>query len=286
MIQVQSLRQIKSRIRSIENTKKLTRAMEMVSVAKLKRSELMLDGSLTYVSKVEALLKRVLLVSEIRANPFLKLREDKSRVALCLVTSDTGLCSTYNQNIIGAADKFIAQYGSNNVKLICVGRKGANYFKRKGLAITSIYAGYNGRYSDQLSQSILKELTGLFLSQEVGEVYFAYTSIQSASRYRQIVEKFLPLECSQAKIQDCIFEPDAVGVLRELVPEYIANKMKMVLLSAFTSEHQSRAISMGISTNNAKELLVALVLLRNKIRQTNITKEILEVISSAEALKG
>jgi len=283
----QSLRHIKSRIRGIESTKKLTKAMEMVSVAKMKKTEKLLGNSNLYFLKIEEFLKKILSSDTQIENPYI--REPKgpaSKAALCVFASDTGLSGTYNQNILRAAENFLIKYDKNNIDLVAVGRKTFSYFKRKGYEVKHSFLGFNGRYSESLSEKILNTLTHMFLSGEVDEVYLVYTKIESASRYKIVLEKFLNISYPKDVKIEYIYEPDKTNILKNLLPMYISNKLKVVLLNAFNSEHQARAVSMGGATKNAIELLEAMILLRNKMRQTNITREIMEVISSAEALKG
>jgi F-type H+-transporting ATPase subunit gamma len=283
---IQSLRQIKRRIRSIENTKKLTRAMEMISVSKLKRSGRMRENSKLFFSKIESILFNLLSGGENTGHPFLEERPDKQKIGFCILTSDTGLCGNYNHSVIRTAENFLSKYHPENVKLVALGRKGFIHFRKKGFSITHSYVGFNGRYSKELSEKLLKCLTMMFLSAEVSEIYIAYTRPETAARRKAVVEKILNIDFVKAKEIEYIYEPNRARILEELIPVYLSNKITMTILSAFTSEHQARAISMGEATNNATELLEGLILSRNKIRQSNITREIIEIISSAEALKG
>lgn len=293
----QSLKLIKSRIRGIESTKKLTRAMEMISVSKLKRAENILNKSRPYFLKMESFLKNI-LAGEIKAvHPLLEDRPDKHRVALCLVTSDTGLCGSYNHAVLNTAEQFLSGYMPDNVRLITFGKKGFNYFNKRGFSIQYSYIGLNGRYSAEAAEKAAKALEGLFLSKEVNEVYIAYTCIGLNHRAVPVLEKLFNLEykkggdaCGSVSILSgaggLIFEPGMARVLEEFLPVYVFSKIRIALLNAFTAEHKARAVAMGEAAKNARELLEGLILLRNKIRQSNITREIIEVISSAEALKG
>lgn len=285
---IQSLRSIKSRLRSVDNTKKITRAMEMVSAAKLNRVENLLVSSREYFAGLGSLLKNIILSEEEGfKHPLLETRNEKKAIALCLITSDTGLCSSYNNALIHSAEAFIqAQGGKARVKLITVGRKGFNYFRRLGFEIPYFYLGTFGRYSDKISAEILKALTDIFLSKAADDVYVAYTHFESKARRRPVVEKFLNIEFGGSARQQYIFEPGKERILERLIPKFIENKMRLILLDAFASEHATRMIAMEMSTSNATELIGNLILLRNKARQASITKEVLEVISSAEALKG
>lgn len=282
---IQSLRQIKRRIRSIENTKKLTRAMEMISVSKLKRSSRLLETSSAYSSKIGSLLINILSSGTV-GSPFLEDQPGAKGIGLCVLSSDTGLCGTYNHSLIHAVEDFLAKYQQQEIKLVILGRKGFTHFKKKGFSIAHSYIGFNGRYSDELCRRLLNDLTQMFLSAEASQVYIAYMQPETSSRYKAVVEKLLKIDYAESSQKEYIFDPNRERILEELIPVYLYNRTAAILLSAFTSEHQARAVAMGEATKNATELLERLILLRNKVRQGNITREIIEVISSAEALKG
>ncbi len=283
---IESIRHIKSRIRGIEGTRKLTKAMEMVSVAKLKRTEKISSSFEQYFVKLEAFIKNILSEPLDFSNPYLEPRKDKQKIALCLITSDTGFCSIYNHVIIKAADKFLSGYSRENVKLIIIGRKGFNYFSRKQFNISRSYIGLNGRYSQEVCENIFSQLNNVFLSGQAGEVYLAYAYSKTASCHIPVIEKFFNLDYLKGTNQQYMYEPDRSSILQDLIPVYALNKLKKALLDTFISEHKARAVAMGEATKNALDILERLILLRNKMRQANITKEIMEVISSAEALKG
>ena len=284
---LQSLRHIKSRIRSIESTRKLTHAMEMVSIAKLKRTQSAFEKSGKYTFKVEALLKSILSSDKMISHPFLDERLDKKNVLLCVITSDTGLCGPYNHNVIRAAETFLKNYQPDTIRLVTVGKKGFIHFNRKNFKVVNSYVGLNGRYSPKICEGMLNILIDMFLSKQADEVYIAYTHPETASRRKPVIEKLLNIvRLPGAKPVDYIYETPISSILDDLIPMYLSNKIKTIMLDSFTSEHQARAIAMGEATENATDLLSGLILMRNKVRQANITKEMLEIISSAEALKG
>ncbi|PIU40990.1 MAG: ATP synthase F1 subunit gamma [Candidatus Omnitrophica bacterium CG07_land_8_20_14_0_80_42_15] len=281
----QSLRQIKNRIRSTENVKKITKALEMISVAELRVMENRLFASQKYFFKVEVLLKKTLSSLKNIDNPLIEARVEKKNIALCVITSDTGLCSTYNKLIIAAAEKFISQHDNEKVSLIAVGEKGFNYFRKRGLHIAEAFKGWHSNYSEQIGKTVFKTLTNIFLSKKSDEVYVAYTYFETASRHKPLVEKLLNIEHSYQEGEEYLFEPDVNSVLEDLLPLYIFTRIKSMLLNSFCSEHASRMLAMGEATQNARELLEDLVLLRNKVRQANITKELIELVMSAESLR-
>ena len=280
-----SLKQIKNRIRSIENTKKVTAALELISVAKLNRIDKLFFAFRPYFSRLEEMINNLSGGQESIESPFFK-KHESQEVCLCLITSDTGLCGTYNNNILQAADDFISKQGKDKVKLLLIGKKGFNYFKKSRIEIFNSYIGLNGRYSDEVCTKIKDELVDIFLSGKVGEINIAYTHYTSALLITPVVRKFLAIEKKEAKPMDYIFEPDKKALIDELIPYYIWARLKSILLEAFTSEHAARTVAMKSATDNAKELLEKLKLERNKVRQANITQDIMEIISSAEALKG
>lgn len=281
---VQSLRYIKSRIRSIENVKKVTHAMEMISVAKLRSSENSLTGMRDYFLKTESVVRHILAYSQAQDHSLVRRSNGSGKTALLVITSDTGLCSRYNFEIIRLAEEHIRKIGRQNVSLVLLGRKGVVHFKKQGIEVIQSYPDLHGRFSPELSTRVLNDLTGIFLSGKADFVDIAYTRFVSASRHSPQVERFLNIPSADIEPIDYILEPGLDRILNELIPVYISLKIKMILLDSFASEHAARMQAMGEATNNAKELLEGLVLSRNKLRQANITKEILEIVSSAEVL--
>lgn len=284
---LQSLRHIKSRIRSIENTRKLTRAMEMISIAKLRRSDALFRSAQAYGARVEALVMRVIAGARQFNHPYFRQKPSEESLAVCVITSDTGMCSAYNNALIYTAEQFLKRYPSSRVTLMALGKKGFTYFRKKGYPVEHSYVGFNGRYSDELAAKLRTDMIKVFASGTAAQMYVVYARLKSASRYQPVAEKILPFSAVPGEASvDYLFEPDRYSVLNALIPVYLESKMRAVLMQAFTAEHQARALAMGEATRNATDLLEALILQRNKVRQANITREIIEIISSAEALKG
>ncbi len=283
----ESLKIIKNRIRSIQNIEKVTSAMQMISATKLNRLGGALSLARPYFQRLESFLSNVAKGINAAENPFFSAPAVEGKIVLCIVTSDNGLCGPYNNNVIHLAEKFIAGYAKSRIQLIVIGKKGYNYFKKYYKDnILHAYLGLNGKFSQSSSDEIAGRLSNIFLSKDASEVHIAYTHFKNALVNNPLITKFLGIEEPQGEQIDYIFEPDKARVLEELVPKYLAMKVKFILLEAFTCEHSSRLISMRMANENAKDLLHQLTLLRNKVRQANITREILEIISSAEALKG
>ncbi len=282
---IQTLKTIKNRIRSIGNTKKVTAAMELISVAKLNRIEKPLLSLRPYVRSLGNIAGNLISGFPQFRHALLEERAASDKICLCVITSDSGLCGVYNNNIIRLTEEFIRKQGKEKITLICVGRKSFNYFRKQQAAVSNAYLGANGRFSENLCFEINERLKNLFVSGEVGEVFIAYTHFKTALVHKPMVEKFLNLERLAQGKKDYIAEPDISNILNELIPKYLYMKLKLIILESFTAEHSARTIAMKAATDNAKDLLEGLVLLRNKTRQANITQEIMEIISSSEALR-
>lgn len=282
-----ALKAIKNRIRSIENTRKVTSAMEMVSVAKLNRVNKLRYAMKPYFTKLDFLLKEVINSRGGCRHPFLEGEKRAGRICLCLVTSDSGLCGNYNHHLIRFAQNFIAEKGRENIDLICVGKQGLSHFKKHNCRIVDAYLEMNGRYSGQVIDRMENALADIFISGRAREVYIAYMRCQSALIHDPAIVKFLGLERQLSLEQtDYLFEPDINSILSRLIPEYLSLKLKLIILEAFTAEHSARAVAMQSATNNAKELLRGLTVIRNNLRQASITQDLIQIVSSSAALKG
>ncbi|MEK7849250.1 MAG: F0F1 ATP synthase subunit gamma, partial [Candidatus Omnitrophota bacterium] len=202
---------------------------------------------------------------------------------------DSGLCGLYNHRILKAATEFISKYPTDKVKVIAVGRKGFSYFKRKGFVVERAYLGLHGRLQPASLKELTVFLTGSFLKNEVDEAYMVYTHFQSSLHYIPTIDRLFPVYVSSAipvKPAYYLFEPDYPQLLDELLNVYVVQKIRLLLLEAFTAEHSERTIAMKSATDNAKDLIEGLIIFKNKVRQAAITKDVLEVVSTVEALKG
>ena len=260
--------------------------MQMISAAKLNRIDKILFASRPYLVRMGKLFNNLIKNANIEHNPFFEKRLSVQHSLLCVITSDSGLCASYNTNILRLSEEFIRQKGKDKIRLITIGRKGFSHFKSRGYQIINSYIGFNGRYSHKICSEIAQELIKLFLNNEVDEIYVAYTNFQNALVHKPQIKKFLNLEAEDTVSIQYIAEPSIEEIVERLLPEYILIKLRLMLLEAFTSEHAARTVAMKAATDNAKELLQKLILLRNKVRQAQITQELTEIISSTEALKG
>ncbi|MCM8813766.1 MAG: ATP synthase F1 subunit gamma [Candidatus Omnitrophica bacterium] len=283
----QSLCRIKARIRSIENTRKITSAMEMVSVAKLNRILDAQSAAAPYAQKLEEVFANALGSHSRARHPLLDARVAVRRVGLCVVTSDNGLCGAYNMTIIRAAEDFIRQRAATPAHVLAVGKKGAKYFKKNWPAVTGqCWSGFNGRYAPHVIDEISGRLRELFLTEAVDEMYVLSGAFGTGITYTTRLVKLFPISPQRRSPREYLFEPDPEKIFAKAIGWYVQVKVRSLILEALRVEHSARSVAMKTATDNARELLVRLMLQRNKIRQATITQEIIEIISSAEALKG
>jgi F-type H+-transporting ATPase subunit gamma len=284
-----SLRDIRRRIKSVSGTQQITKAMEMVAAAKLRKAQSRVEPSRPYASKMQSMLENLTRAASSFVHPLFEKREVK-KVALVIISSDRGLCGSYNSNIFRAADEFLKKHEREKVVLVTIGKKGYIHYSKRPWEIRLQYLGLGGNLILSQVKGITNDLVNLYLFGEVDEVYFLYTKFLSAMTHRVTLEKFLSIESEKEREEkraylEFIFEPNAEKIFSSLLPNYCMTKMQMALAESFASEHGSRMISMGAANQNAEEMIEHLTLVRNKLRQASITKEMLEITTSAEALK-
>lgn len=290
-----NLQAIRQRIRSVQNTQKITRAMQMVAGAKLRRSQEELVRFRPYAERLAAITNRFLnaqptlshpLVDNEKSNPDAGLgKRETAPVGLILIGSDTGLCGTYNERILNLAERFLSENPS--MLAVCVGKKVDRFFQRRGIQPRRRIVNWGGRYAMREVDDLIQWLKQLYLDGTVSSWWVASTRFISALSWKPTVELFLPLERSQGaeSHESIIAEPDHEAVADALLNQSVRASFKRIVLEAFTSEHSARMMAMRNATDNATEMVEHLTLVRNKARQAAITKELIEVVSGAEALK-
>lgn len=291
----ENVKALRRRLRSIKNTKQITRAMEMVSAAKLRRAQETLLAGRPYAAKLQELLGR--LAGSNISHPLFEKRDVRSRL-LVIVTADRGLAGSFNAQTIKRAEQFLRDQGQGITDVACVGRKGADYFRSRANVVYAV-TDLAGRLSSERSNEIAEKLTDLFLNRTYDEVYVLYNTFVSTLVYRPTVEKLLPLDqeallgggaavtaAPKTATLDYIMEPDPATVLSTLLPRFVKSKIYITLAEVLTAEHSARMVAMSAATKNCQELIESVSLAMNKARQAAITKEILEIVGGAEALKG
>ncbi len=282
----QQLRQLKSRIRSVEGTWKVTRAMEMVSMAKFKSVVVALTMARAYFRKLETLFAHLFAAGVDETHPYFKPRA-KGAIGVVVITADTGLCGIYTDAVLRQADKIIAAHKGEEIKVYVYGRKGQAHFRKIGIPVHKFFPGVHGRVQTMFHREILDAVTADYDQHLLKEVHVCYTVFKTPVKHEPTAEKFLNFEFKKpGGNENFAIESGSRGILADIVPVYLSHRLRLMMLESFVSEHSARMVSMKSAKDNAKELMGDLVLLRNKMRQAMITKEVIEIISSAEALKG
>ena len=279
---------IKRRIRSVHSTKKITKAMEMVAAAKLRKMQQRVVAARPFAEKLQEVMGRLVAHMEDFQHPLLDVRERK-KVAYVLFTGDRGLCGGYNSNIIRLAESSLNQEEADS-SLILVGRKGREYFRRRNYPITETFSDIGDEPGFIQAREIIARILNYYQDGTFDEVRLVYTKFRTAISQEPSDIKLLPLESPQAAeeveagVSDYIYEPSAEGVLKELLPKYVENYFYHALLESKTSEHGARMTAMGSASQNAEEMIDKLTMMYNRARQAAITTEISEIVGGAEAL--
>ena len=288
----ENVKALRRRLRSIRNTMQITRAMEMVSAAKLRRAQDTLISGRPYAAKMQELLGRLARGTETNQGLF-ELRE-VNRILLVVITADRGLAGSFNSQVIKRTEEFL-RTASVPVELACVGKKGFDYFKNRTSTVRFSITDMGGRVTTESSRSLAEQLSRLFLDREFDRVVLLYNTFVSTLAYQTVVQQLLPLDAEallgpQARSEgvklDFILEPSPEAVFASLLPRFVQSKVHISLAEAFTAEHSARMVAMTGATKNCDELTHTVSLRMNKARQSAITKEILEIVGGAEALKG
>jgi F-type H+-transporting ATPase subunit gamma len=286
-------REIRTRIKSVKNTQQITRAMQMVAAAKVRRAQERVTAAKPYSKAIADVFRQVgaqLPKSEFRS-PLLESRPVK-RIALVVITSDRGLCGGYNSNVIRSAvarQRHWKEQGAE-VSLVVIGQRGVNFFRHSNFNMVSKYTQLPQIPTFAEAQAIVADATKLYSEQTVDMVEFIYTNFRSMIALVPTTLTLLPAtmpateEGDQAAKAQYTFEPDAPTVMERIIPKYLETVVYQALLESAASELAAKMTAMSAASKNAKELAAALTLVYNKARQAAITQEILEVVGGANAL--
>ncbi len=284
-----TLRDIKRRIKSVKNTQQITKAMKMVSAAKLRRAQEDIISARPYAEKIKGLVTALARRVMPESNEFLS-KADRGRIELVLFVSDRGLCGGFNTNLIKKAEKFVEENPSAKINYYLVGRRAHEYYKRRGVNIVKTHSMGIARPSYGFAREIAEDLIKDYRKDRTDEVYIIYSEFRSALSQRPVIERILPLATEEKeeeeRTENILFEPSEEEVLAELLPRYVEFQVYRALLETSASEHGARMTAMDSATRNAGEMIDRLTLDFNRARQAAITKELMEIISGAEALKG
>jgi F-type H+-transporting ATPase subunit gamma len=281
-----SLLDIRRRIRSVKNTQQLTKAMKMVSAAKLRRAQERVLSARPYANQLRNVLGSLAGKLENVSHPLLEVRPEERILAL-VVTADRGLCGAFNSNIIKAAQTFLVENKGKDLRMFSIGRKGRDFFKRRPVNIVTEYVNFFSKLDVAHARDISQQVVETYTKAEVDAVYLIYNEFKSVIQQRIVVEKLLPLggddvQATQASV-DYIFEQPPQEILNRLLPRYVEIQIFRALLESAAAEHGGRMAAMDAASRNAGEMIDSLTLNMNRVRQAAITREIIEVVSGAGA---
>jgi len=278
---------IKRRIKSIGNTMQLTRAMKMVSSAKLRRAQQRILAARPYSDRTLAILRSVASRANPELHPLLQTHGDQ-RVEVVVLTGDKGLCGAFNANIVRRAHSLVEELGRRDIRVTAIGKRGRDYFNRIGANVIASWADVFRDVQFPLAAEIADGLIERYTNREVDEIYLAFNGFKSALQADVTVGRLLPIEPlsleEENTREDYIYEPAPQDLLASLLPHYVQQLVFRALLESVAAEHAARMTAMENATKNAGELIDSLTLTMNRVRQASITTEIIEVVSGAEAL--
>ena len=293
-----TLRDIKRRIVGVSNTQQITKAMKMVAAAKLRRAQDNIVNARPYTRRIREVLNNLLAIEK-NIDNFLLAKREPEKVALVILSSDNGLCGAFNMNIIRKVedllkDEYSEQLKNGNVELYFLGKKAWEYFKRRNYEIADYKVGIFKELKFDIASNLVAGFVTKFANKQLDKVVIVYNEFKSVMQQNLIAEQLLPIEFTDDKIEDepeatnadFIYEPDKLSIINTLLPKHVNALLWKAMLESYAAELGARMTAMDLATENAKELIKELKLSYNKARQSAITKEILEIVGGADALKS
>jgi len=288
-----TLKAVRTRIASVKSTQKITRAMKLVAAAKLRRAQDAIVAARPYAHALAEAVAEVAARAGDDAHPMLQQREGR-RLAIITLTSDRGLCGGFNANLCRATLRFVDEKvkskDADDVQVDVVGRKGRDFFRRRKLKIAHEFPGVVGESALDRARELAHTVGADFIEGRVDGVFLAYNEFKSAMSQRVAIERLLPITPAAADGDlaqtDFLYEPGKKELLNQLLPLYVQSQIYRAFLESIASEFGARMTSMDNATTNASEIIDRLTLQYNRARQAAITKELMEIVGGAEALKG
>jgi F-type H+-transporting ATPase subunit gamma len=285
---------LRRRIKTVESTKKITKAMELIAASRIVRASARVAAARPYSEQITEVIRNLAAGGAGLSHPLLQPRDEVRTVAYIVVTSDRGLCGGYNTSVIRAVERAMRadQQAGRQSKLYIVGKKGLTYFRFRGAPIEASFLGVTDQPTYEQAREIAHAVATAFNNAEVDTVEIVYTQFLSAGTQRVVVRRLMPLDTSaletssDAGTSQYEFEPGPDAILESLLPRYAESRIFAALLDASASEHAARQRAMKAATDNAEELIKTLKRVMNRARQDAITTEIMEIVSGAEALRN
>ena len=285
-----SLQQIKTKISSVKGTSRIMSAMKLISAVKLKRAQDLLSAFRPFSDAYQETTMNVAKRCDQEAHPLLRKMDDPKKLHIVFLTSDRGLCGSFNSSLIRKLETYLVtdtkQY--DEVTFSFLGRRGKEHFGKEGFKVANSYIGITDRNYDEISEKVSGQLTKEFIKGDSDEVVLVYNYFKSALIQEITYEKVLPIEADtdseDESLIDYLYEPTKKGILSELLPKYIKVRVQRAIQESMTSEHASRMTAMENATSNANDVIKNLTLQYNKTRQAMITTELMDIVNGTEAL--
>ena len=287
------VRIVRRRIRSVQSTKKITRAMELIASSRIVKAQQRVEASRPYAIQLTAAMEDVARNTGALVHPLLEERESPSRVGVLVVTSDRGLAGAYSANVLKVGERLLADVRGRGLEPVVyvTGKKGAGYFRFRGVPIRRSWQGFSEVPPYDKAEVIGRALLDDFAAGDIDELYCAYTDFRSAFTLRATSKRFLPIAPEEVTGKadgvvsaEYLFEPEPGEILDHLLPQYVITRVYAALLESAASENAARRRAMKAATDNADELMKILTRQVNRARQDEITNEIMEIVGGAEAL--
>jgi F-type H+-transporting ATPase subunit gamma len=281
-----NVRDIRRRIRSVRNTQQVTKAMKMVAAAKLRRAQERILAARPYANQMLAVLNSLATRANPETHPLLAVR-GAERLEALVITADKGLCGGFNTNILKRASAFIEEHRQRLLSMHLVGRKGRDYFRKRGYTVTGEYIDLFRTLSYGDARKIARNIMERYIERDLDAVYLVYNEFKSVIQQRVVVERLLPIQRLEPtpalSMQDYIYEPSPQALFDVLLPRHVEFQVLRALYESAAAEFGARMSAMDAATRNADEMINSLTLYMNRVRQAAITKEIIEVVSGSEA---
>jgi len=278
---------LRRRIRSVRSTQQITKAMKMVAAARLRRAQQHILEARPYAKALGEMLRTLAAQFNPKHHPLLAEREEKA-ATIIVVTGDKGLCGSFNTNVLRQTSLLLASSRWQRVELVVAGRKGIDYFRMRGREVLQSYPDLMHTVTPEKAATLVEWLTERFTSGTTDAVYLVYNSFRSVIQQRVEVERLLPVERTQLEggtaAADYQYEPTPAALLHAMLPRHISFQVLRVLLDSQAAEHAARMTAMDAAQKNAGEMIDRLTLTYNRVRQATITKELIEIVSGAQAL--
>jgi F-type H+-transporting ATPase subunit gamma len=282
------LKLIKRRIRSVKSTQQITRVMKMVAAAKLRKAQENIVRARPYALRLRQVIREVSQRVDREQHPLLAIKPHKE-IGIVVVTGDRGLCGAFNTNILRRAQKLIDDNGHQSVFLFTVGRRGTEFFTRRNAPICHSMSGLFNVLEFSHAQELAAQIIHRYEHHEMDNVVVVYNEFKSAIQQNVVVEPLLPIVPDErdhdGPKSDMLYEPSELEILNAILPQFLEVQIWRIMLESFAAEMGARMTAMENATQNAQELIDSLTLTYNKVRQSSITREILEVVAGAESLR-